>query len=383
MRAESLRLRNVRNHSDTFVPAIAPKINVLIGPNGVGKTSILEAISLTTLTKSFTTHTDAVLIRSGEQSLEVSAQYRSDLGVPHNVSVTIEAGPPLKKTIVAHSERVRAASELVGRAPVVILTPDEKIITGGSPGERRRFLNMVLSQASRAYLEDELEYRRALRQRNAILSRQQMRSLGAIKPLVEPWTTLVLKHGARIAKRRAEFVKEFRPRLLEAYAMLSEGREAPSLEYQPMGLELSEDVNGEFDFASLFAREAERVELDETRRGTTLFGPHRDELMLYINPGREARLYASQGQHKTLLVAMKLAEFNYLRDAAHETPMLLLDDVFSELDEARATQLLELAQAGDLGQTFITSTERSRFESLVGISGGDHRIFQLRDGVVE
>lgn len=387
MRAESLRLRNVRNHSDTFAAGIASKINVFIGPNGVGKTSILEAIALTTLTKSFTTHSDAVLIRSGESSLEVVAQYFSDFAVPHNVSVTIEVGPPLRKTIYAQSERIRASSDLVGRAPVVILTPDEKIITSGSPGERRRFLNMVLSQASRTYLEDELEYRRALRQRNAILSRQQIRSFGTIKPLLEPWTALLVKHGTRIAKRRAEFVEEFRPRLLEAYAKLSEEREKPSLEYRPMGLDLSEEVSSAYDFAELFARESERVAMDETRRGATLFGPHRDELALFINAKQEARLFASQGQHKTLLVAMKLAEFDYLRHAAQETPMLLLDDVFSELDEARAKQLLELAQAGDLGQTFITSTEATRFEFLLGkrsgSDDGDHRIFQLHNGVIE
>ena len=382
MRAASLRLRNVRNHSETVLADLAPKINVLVGPNGVGKTSILESIALTALTKSFAASSDVVLIRSGEQSLEVAAQYVSDLHVPLTVSIEIEAGPPLKKTIVAQSERVRAASDLVGRTPVVILTPDEKIITGGSPGERRRFLNMVLSQSSRAYLEDELEYRRALRQRNAILSRLQMRSPGALKPLLEPWTELVLKHGSRIAKRRAEFVEEFRPRLLNAYALLSESRETPSLAYRPMGLEELPNVDGTFDFGSLFRREAEQRELDELRRGTTLFGPHRDELTLFINPRQEARLFASQGQHKTLLVAMKLAEFNYLRDAASETPVLLLDDVFSELDEQRARQFLELAQAGDLGQTFITSTEESRFESMLGISNSANRIIHLRRGVV-
>ena len=386
MRAETVRLRNFRNHSETIVRELAPKINVLVGLNGAGKTSLLEALSLCTLTKSFTTYSDAVLVRRGEQTLETDVHFVSDLGVPHKVSITVEAGPPLKKTIVANSERIRSAADVVGLAPVVVLTPDEKVMTGGGPLERRRFLNMVLSQASRAYLEDELEYRRALKQRNAILAnaRKDRRSAEYTQPMLAPWTELLLKNGARIMRRRARFTEEFRPRLLEAYSMLSQSREEPSLTYQPMGLEPTSlsFQEGMVDFESLLAQEAARVEIEEVRRGATLFGPHRDELMLFINPGQEARLYASQGQHKTLLVAMKLAEFEYLREAAHETPMLLLDDVFSELDEGRANQLLELAASGNLGQTFITSTEGARFEPIASRIS-DCRIFRMKQGVIE
>jgi DNA replication and repair protein RecF len=236
---------------------------------------------------------------------------------------------------------------------------------------------MVLSQASRAYLEDELEYRRALKQRNAILSdaRQKRQSLPSVQPLLAPWTALVIKHGTRIMQRRAKFTEEFRPRLLQAYHVLSQSREEPSLEYLPMGM------SGR-NLESLLAEQAVQCEVEEIRRGTTLFGPHRDELMCLINPGQEARLYASQGQHKTLLVAMKLAEFEYLKDAAGETPMLLLDDVFSELDHERAKTLLELASSGELGQTFISSTERERFESLLGLHSDDHRILSIERGTI-
>jgi DNA replication and repair protein RecF len=147
-----------------------------------------------------------------------------------------------------------------------------------------------------------------------------------------------------------------------------------------MGWEYSESKN---DFEMLLADESSRCEIEELRRGTTLFGPHRDELLLFINPNQEARLYASQGQHKTMLVAMKLAEFEYLREASGETPMLLLDDVFSELDDARAGQLLTVAASGGFGQTFISSTERSRFENTIKLGTGEHRIFELENGFVK
>ena len=386
MRASSIHLRNFRNHADTIVADLAPKINVLVGPNGAGKTSILEALSLTTLTKSFTTASDAVLIRQNETVLDVDARFISDLEVAYHVSVQIDNSGRLKKTIVANSERIRSSSDLVGRAPVVVLTPDEKIITGGPPAERRRFLNMVLSQASRAYLEDELEYRRALKQRNAILSdaRQKRQSLPFIQPLLAPWTALVIKHGTRIMQRRAKFTEEFRPRLLEAYRVLSQSREEPSLLYLPMGTSPpNPSIVGDASLlgeGGFLEKQAAICEIEEIRRGTTLFGPHRDELMCFINPGQEARLYASQGQHKTLLVAMKLAEFEYLKDAAGETPMLLLDDVFSELDHDRARTMLELAMSGELGQTFISSTERERFETLLGQSSSSHRIISIERG---
>jgi DNA replication and repair protein RecF len=383
VRVQSLSLRNFRNHVETSIGGLAPQINVLAGPNGAGKTSILEALSLLTVTKSFTTYSDSVLIGNSAIELTADASFTTDLGVPHRVSVTIERGPPIRKTIMSNSERLRTSADLIGRAPVVVLTPEEKIITGGPPATRRRFLNLVLSQASRAYLEDEMEYRRALKQRNAILTeaKQQRRSLTSIQPSLMPWTTLVLKHGVRIMKRRLAFAESFRPRLLEAYAMLSSSREQPLIEYVPMGVNRT-DGTDLTDFERFLQAEAAKCEIEEMRRGTTLFGPHRDDLALYINPGQEAKLYASQGQHKTLIVAMKLAEFEFLREASGETPILLLDDVFSELDDERAAQLLHLAASGKLGQTFITSTERVRFEKTLDFASGDHAMFLVENGGV-
>ncbi len=386
MRAQTLSLRNFRNHTETSLGGLAPGINVFAGPNGAGKTSILEVLSVLTVTKSFTTHSDSVLIRDSESELSADAHFLTDLRVPHRVSVSIERGPPVRKTIVANSERLRSYADLVGRAPVVVLTPEEKIITNGPPAERRRFLNMVLSQASRAYLEDEIEYRRALKQRNAILAdaKQQRRPLSVIQPTLAPWTTLVIKHGVRIMRRRASFAETFRPKLLEAYSLLSSGKEQPSLEYLPMGIDRSDktDSTNHADYELLLHAEAAKCGVEELRRGSTLFGPHRDELALYINPGQEAKLYASQGQHKSLIVAMKLAEFEFLRDASHETPILLLDDVFSELDDERAAQLLHHAASGTLGQTFITSTDRPRFEKELHFGSGDHAMFVVENGKV-
>lgn len=379
MRAETLRFRNLRNHHETEITGFSERINVLVGPNGAGKTSVLESLSLATLTKSFSTASDQVLFRAGESELQVDASLRSDVDVPHHVKVNIQLGPPLRKSLSANNERMRSAADLIGRAPVVVLTPDEKVITSGPPSERRRFLNLVLSQASRSYLEDELEYKRALKQRNAILNdaRIQKRSLSYVRPLLEPWSEMLIARGVRIMRRRASFVEEFKPYLFEAYQLVSSNRELPGLEYLPIGMDSISP-----DHEQLLRTQLAAVEMDELRRGSSLAGPHRDDIRLNINPDREAKYYASQGQHKTLLVSMKLAEFRYLKAATSETPILLLDDVFSELDKDRARQLLDLAENGGFGQTFITSTDRDVFEATVDFKSGFHRLYLVDGGSV-
>jgi DNA replication and repair protein RecF len=379
LRAETLRFTNFRNHIDTEITGFSERINVLVGPNGAGKTSVLESLSLATITKSFSTSSDVVLIRQGETELHVNAEMHSDLNVPHNVRIGIASGPPLKKTLFANNERIRSSADLVGRAPVIVLTPDDKIITSGAPAERRRFLNIVLSQALHTYLEDEIEYKRALKQRNSILNdaRTQKRSLSWLKPMLEPWTEMLITIGARIMRRRLEFTREFIPFLLDAYRLLSNSRETPGIQYQPMGLDTQVS-----DFAELIRAQQQQLEVDELRRGTSLVGPHKDDVILEINPGHEAKHYASQGQHKTLLVSMKLAEFRYLHEATGETPILLLDDVFSELDKLRAEQLLDLAENGGFGQTFITSTDRAIFESKIDFAKGFHKLFLVERGSV-
>jgi DNA replication and repair protein RecF len=198
----------------------------------------------------------------------------------------------------------------------------------------------------------------------------QRRSLGAAQSALAPWTAIALERGERIMRRRSQFVREFRQPLLTAYSTLASTKESPSLDYLPMGEPVLEA-----DFATVLQQASKACEAEEVRRGTTLFGPHRDELLLSINPGQEAKDYASQGQHKTLLVAMKLAEFEYLREATRETPILLFDDVFSELDDERARAVLALAASGALGQTFITTTEAARFERELNVTQGTNRLF--------
>ncbi len=382
MRAHSLDLTNFRNHSRTHIEGFATGINVISGQNGAGKTSILEALSVAALTKSFTDASDNTLVQTGAERFSIDAAFTSDLGVTLHCQTDYSLGPPVKKSIFVNNDRLRRSSDLIGRVPIVALTPDDKVITSGSPEERRRFLSLVLSQSSSLYLEDEIEFRKALRHRNSLLGkfRDGGTSVVNARPQLAPWTEVVIERSSRIMSRRAAFVKEFSPFLLNSYLLVTEGRETPSLQYAPMSFEYP--AESAHQMRIFLEAEYLRRESEELKRGMTLIGAHRDELIIMIAPEREAKRYASQGQHKSLLVAMKLAEFNFLRDATHETPILLLDDVFSELDAARSKRLLQLIASGRFGQTFISSTTRENFDAMIDLSANQHRLFVVDGGKI-
>lgn len=381
MLARTLTLTNFRNHLSTTISGFASGVNVIAGPNGAGKTTILEALSVAALSKSFTGSADSSLVRTGGISYSVKSGFESSLGVGLHVSIDYVLGPPAKKTIHLNNDRLRSSSQLIGNIPIVALTPDDKVITGGSPDERRRFLNLVLSQSSKKYLEDEIEYRKAVRQRNSLLTDAVKRgtSFANVKDILAPWTEMLIKFAVPIMSRRAEFIDEFRPFLLASYRKLSEGREEPSFRYAPMN---DADCDGNMNFEALLRKRFIEREVEEYRRGSTLVGPHRDDMLIMIDPERTARDYASQGQHKSLLVSMKLAEFDYLREATRETPILLLDDVFSEFDATRAKRLLELIASGEFGQTFISSTTRESFDGMIDFLGDKNKMFVVESGRV-
>ena len=239
--------------------------------------------------------------------------------------------------------------------PVVVLSPENGNVTLGAPADRRRFVDIVISQSNKSYLQDLMEYRRILRQRNRILFDARS-GLRTPREVLEPWDESLIKVGTRISHQRSRFIQDFSPYLVTAFIDIAGKEEKPSIEFEPS---VRSDAScSEDEEQNLFREQLEQQRPEEQKLGTTLVGPHKDELALGINRlGLKA--YASQGQHKTFLVAMKIAEFFYLRERCQETPVLLLDDVFSELDGPRSEKLL--AMTATLGQTFITSTDDRRF----------------------
>lgn len=373
MRIRRLFFRNIRNHVETELHA-AERVNVITGLNGQGKTTILEAISLCSLTRSFVHNQDAALVRRGQSSLVARLEGISDYGAPRRIEVrySAEAG----KTIDLDGSQAASSAQIIGTAPTVVLAPDLKSITGGPPIERRRFLDLVLSQAKRRYLEDLLQYRRLLKQRNAILATARRNGRSVDPMLIEPWDEGLIDRGARLMHERTMFLEEFTPILRETADEVALGADDVGLDYVP------DSVGGPMqsvnDYRDALWLRSKEVRGNEARRGTTLFGPHRDDFMMTVNGG-DVRISASQGQHKTLLIGLKVAEFHYLTRQCAETPVILLDDIFGDLDARRAERVYDITR--NMAQVFITVVSFDALPFLRGrsLAPGDAH-FEVGEG---
>ena len=349
MKLLHLRLEKFRNHTITQI-ACSPLGNIFAGNNGEGKTNTLEAIAYLCLTKSFYAANDGVVTQIGETTFTLGGTFESDRGTSFHVTVQYDKNSG-KKVLSVDKQPIEHSMEIIGKFPVVVLSPEQSGITMGTPQERRKFVDLAVSQTNRTYLEHLMEYRRIVKQRNRLLV--QARESGASEErALAPWNESMAAAGSVIMRKRKEFLVEFSSVVREAYADLAGPEECPEVRYEPTFP--MQDNGASAGLEREFLRAIAGRRGIEQKIGFSLVGPHRDEVEFRLN-GLPLRQYASQGQHKTFLVALKMAEFRYLQDHCNETPMLLLDDVFSELDPERSAKLLGTAEK--TGQTFITMTD--------------------------
>ena len=345
-----------------------------MGDNGEGKTNILEGISYLCLTKSFYAASDDVVLKIEEQYFITLGDFLAENGVEYKVRVEFDKNQS-QKSVTVNKVRIDKASSLIGQFPVVILSPEQSAITFGSPLDRRKFVDFVISQSSKKYLENLINYRKILRQRNKILSEMQSTRRENYSA-IESWNESLIRVGAAIMTKRIEFINDFQGMMVASYAQLAGTTEQPGITYAPSFECEKIDID---EILTVFTKEIENRFSDERRIGYSLIGPHRDEFIFCIN-NLNAKSYASQGQHKTFLVALKLAEFFYLKERCNETPILLLDDVLSELDGYRSQRLLEVT--ANYGQIFITSTD-ARTLNWKPVASANPRKFYIRQGKVD
>lgn len=317
----------------------------------MGKTTILEAIYYLCTTKSCVTTSDSEVVKIGEEGFNVNGRFSgltSD-DVQINYSKTDN-----KKTFLLSDKQINKFSDVIGKFPVVLISPADHAITQGYPAERRRFVDSVISQVSRTYLKHLLEYNRVLKQRSYLLNRirednrVEDQEMGA-------WNEKLVQVGKEIIKQRIFFVSEFVPYIKDSYIKILGNKEEPDYSY----FFLENNCTGDLD--SCFYSLLEQRKEDELRRATNLVGPHRDDFVFKIN-GMSLKSYGSQGQHKTFQTILRFAEYFYLKDKIGKNPLFLLDDVFGELDAERASEISSYLSS--VGQAFITLTDFGNFSFI-------------------
>lgn len=379
MRLRDLRLRSFRAHAESEFQ-LAPSINLLYGPNGVGKTNVLEAVHYLCLTKSFTASRDRYAVRTGAPYFEVEGTFEGVREKPTTVRLAYVPGEG--KSVFVNGVELDRLTEIVGMLPVVVFSPEDYELTGGGPSERRRFVNNILSQARSVYMDDLMKYRRARRQRNELLRSYRRRPEPPPEELLEPWTEKLVTLGGRVIHRRQQFLQDFSKDLADAYGRIESVAERPTIEYETIA-DLDPDASPS-DVTAAFREVLDRKRDQEYDRGTTLVGPQRDELVFRLDD-LEVRRYGSQGQHRTFAMALKLAQYFYLQSRSDTTPLLLLDDAFGKLDADRTDVFLDLLQSDAVGQSLVTGTQREPFAPTLQSDSDAHQSLRLRtvDGSAE
>ncbi len=348
---KKIELRNFRLHGDTKTN-FSKHLNYIVGGNGQGKTSLIEAIYYLCTSKNLNQAKDFEVISFNEINFNIIGVFR-DL-TDNKVSVNY-SNIENKKSISIDEKQISRASNLIGKFPVVTLIPANHSITQGAPADRRKFFDSVISQSSSTYLKILLDYNRTLKQRSSLLNQIKESKSQNLLDELSVWTESLVNLGSEIIEHRIRFLKLFKDYIQDSYKKIMNNSEVPTIEY----LYLNKSDTG--NIKELFISELKKNRNLELIRGKNLIGPHRDEFIFRINE-KELKKYGSQGQHKTFLIALRFGEFFYLKNIIGRTPIFLMDDIFGELDAFRAKKISEYLR--EIGQAFITLTDLSNFDYL-------------------
>ena len=368
MKLTELNLHHFRNYDEAQVE-FSPQINVLIGENAQGKTNLLESIYVLAMTRSHRTNNDRELIEFGKDAAQIKGTVQRELG---SLKLELDIGKHGKKAKANHLEKARL-SEYLGQLNVILFAPEDLALVKGAPTVRRRFIDMEFGQVSPKYLHDLTQYRDILKQRNRYL--KQLQSHEAQDQLyLEVLSEQLAAVGGAIISQRVKFLSELEGYAQELHQSITQGRENLTFEYSSAVKDAAALTEVELSEALMdLYRQNQSKEIFQ---GTTLYGPHRDDVRFLINH-KNVQTYGSQGQQRTTALSVKLAEIDLMKNQTGEYPILLLDDVLSELDGARQTHLLKTIQ--DKVQTFLTTPGLSDVaRNLIK----EPRIFHIRDGQI-
>ncbi|HEX8694695.1 MAG TPA: DNA replication/repair protein RecF [Longimicrobium sp.] len=367
-----LHLRDYRNFGEQVLE-LPPQGVAIVGDNGQGKTNLLEAVYYLEIFRSFRGAPDEQLVRFGADVFRVEGELRGPGGETRTVAAAFERRRKKKKVTVNGAEPERLGDAL-GQVGAVIFSPADVELVAGGPGERRRFLDIVLSLAEPGYLAALQRYRQALFQRNTLLRQ------GAAPELVAAWNDGLVASGSRVVAARARWVAERAAGFAEHYARVAGGQPG-ALAFVPSFSDLPATPSAD-EVAEAFRARLERLAEPERVRGMTLAGPHRDELRFTTagpdGAALDLRTYGSGGQQRTAAIALRMVEAETIRETRGRESVILLDDVFAELDPGRSRRIIEWIDAAEGGQVILTSPKQTD----VQVHGGSLPRWTIRDGVI-
>ena len=364
MHIEEISIVNFKNINEVKV-SFSPKLNCFIGKNGAGKTNMLDAIYYLSFCKSFFNASDQLNINHNENYFMLNGSYERKQSA-EIISCGLQQGQ--KKQFKRNTKPYKKLQEHIGLLPLVMISPsDQELILGGSD-ERRKFMDGVISQYNQNYLDDLLKYNRALQQRNNLL-KQFSADRYFDAELLAVWDSQLVEYGSRIHEQRAIFVEKLIPVFQRYYSFISQGSEQVELVHQS-------DLY-DYDLAKLLKNALQK---DRVVQHTTV-GIHKDDLLLKLGDHSIKKL-GSQGQKKTYLVALKMAQFEFIEEISGLKPILLLDDIFDKLDQQRVEQIVSTVAGEQFGQIFITDTNREHLDSIIRKLDTDFRIFKVEKGKV-
>lgn len=358
MIVDSLELKNFRNYERTLF-SFDSGTNILYGDNAQGKTNVLEALQVCSTTKSQRGSHDSEMIRFGEEEAHIRLLFRKH-SISHKIDIHLRKNG--KKGAAVDGIPIRRAADLLGQIHLVSFFPEDLRIIKNSPRDRRRFLDSQLCQLDKVYTSRLTEYNRIVLQRNALL--KDARFADAIGPALDVWDEQMVSYGSHLIRQREEFLRRLNILVKEIHAELTDGKEQIELVYEP-------DVE-----TDRFAEELRKNREKDLKWKLSSRGPHRDDFQVKVN-GIDIRHYGSQGQQRSAALSLKLSEIRLVKETIKDTPILLLDDVLSELDNNRQKMLLHSIENI---QTFLTCTG---MDGLIEHQFPMNKVFHIVDGKTE
>lgn len=363
MTLDRLTLLNFKNYEYADI-TLCGNLNCFVGNNGAGKTNLLDAVYYLSFCKSFLNPTDSQNIRLGQNHFAIHGHYG-----PDQASCIVRTGQP--KQMRWRGKTCRTLAEHIGRLPLVVISPaDQQLVSGGSE-LRRKFVDGVISQVDHSYFDHLVRYQKALDQRARLLS-QMYDDRQWDEQQIALWDMQLVQHGIPLRQGRTLFIQHFAPLFAHYCTLLAPNALPAAIQYpqgNPQLLNLEQQL--------LDARGADRHAL------RTTVGPHRDDYLLLLAPDMPAKRFGSQGQQKTLALALKLAQFHYMHVQLGQKPILLLDDVFDKLDHDRVSALIALVGSDAFGQVLLTDTQPNRVAAILdSLPSLEHRLFEVHNGTV-